>query len=135
MKTIEKAWKIADMVIAKEKEHSYYLQRLEQHQKVKKALNGGLAKMQSVWEEDGIYKRTANIEIDGDHFKSLPLYDARRRFLHWVALFNMNKIAPGGYVTLQVPKHLEGWVKGSQGTNIRTWAAEIGVKRINVVTN
>lgn len=51
----------------------------------------------------------------------------------WVAIFNMAKVAPNGYITLQVPKHIAGFVIGKAGSNINSWAREIGVKKIQVI--
>lgn len=54
-------------------------------------------------------------------------------FSDWVAIFNMNKVVPNGCITLQVPTHIAGFVIGKGGSNIKAWAREIGVKKIQVV--
>lgn len=133
--TVQRAWKIEEEVHRKFSQYRRHLEEVERYEKTKRELDGNLCGMYFTWGDDKMYRQSADIEMNGDHFKILPLYDARGNFLNYVAAFNMDKIVPGGYVTLKVLRHLEGWVKGTHGTNIRTWAAEIGVKRINVVTH
>lgn len=51
----------------------------------------------------------------------------------WIAIFDMNKIATGCIITLQVPNQLAGLVIGKDGSNIKKWARCLGVKKIQVV--
>lgn len=52
---------------------------------------------------------------------------------NWVAIFNMNKIAPDGHITLKVPKQIAGLTIGREHSNINAWAKIIGVEEIHVV--
>lgn len=81
---------------------------------------------------DTSYNSIYKISMNHENFTILrvsgPIF-----FSDWVAIFNMNKVAKNGYLTLQVPKHIAGLVIGRNGTNINAWAREIGVKEIHVV--
>lgn len=50
----------------------------------------------------------------------------------WVAIFNMNKVAKNGYLTLQVPKHVAGVFIGKNASNLHSWERELKVKKIQV---
>lgn len=77
---------------------------------------------------------TSIYEINMNHERFKVLRPLKRIYLsNWVAIFNMNKVAPNGYLTLMVPKHIAGAIIGVGGCNINFWAEEIGVKKIQVI--
>lgn len=76
-----------------------------------------------------------NLELKkaDNHFKVLVTRDSRDRKVSCYGIFDMEKIAHGGYLTLFVPKNMVGYVIGKGGCNKKRWEKELGVKKITVV--
>jgi hypothetical protein len=81
---------------------------------------------------DTPYTNFYDIKMNNEHFKILRVY-GKFYFTDWVAILDMNKICSGGLINLHVPKDIAGLVIGKSGTNIQSWAREIGVKKIQVI--
>ena len=74
-----------------------------------------------------------DIEMNHDHFKIFRIPGAWFPVSDWVVIFNMNKVAPNGHLTIQVPEHMAHLVIGKCGSNIKSWAEKLGVKEIHVI--
>lgn len=83
---------------------------------------------------DTPYCSIYDIEVNHENFKIFRPYWLLGGFSDWVAIFNMKKVAPNGYITLQVPKHIANAFIGKGGSTITAWAKEIGVKKIQVIS-
>ena len=69
-----------------------------------------------------------------NRFKVLVTRDSRdRKVSSCYGIFDMRKIAYGGYLTLLVPKDMAGYIVGKGGCNKKRWEKELGVKKISVV--
>ncbi len=68
-----------------------------------------------------------------NRFKVLVTRDSRDRKVSCYGVFDMGKIAHGGYLTLFVPENIAGYIVGKGGCNKKRWEKELGVKKISVV--
>lgn len=102
------------------------LHEVEVYQLAKKCLSGSIAQL-SYKPGLSIYP-IEDIEMNHDRFKIFRLHNS-----DWIAIFDMNKIVPNGYLTLQVPKHIAGAIIGKGGFNINSWARDLKVKKIQVI--
>ena len=68
-----------------------------------------------------------------NRFKVLVTRDSRNRKVSCYGIFDMGKIAHGGYLTLFVPGNMAGYIVGKGGCNKKRWEKELGVKKISVV--
>lgn len=68
-----------------------------------------------------------------NRFKVLVTRDSRNRKVSCYGIFDMGKIAHGGYLTLFVPGDIAGYIVGKGGCNKKRWEKELGVKKISVV--
>lgn len=129
--TVKAATKLREQVISKQVEE-YHQNRKQWKlwQEAKEALNGSLARYKEV-EHTGYFKYR-DIQLGEDHIKCFPVTDAKRNYLGGVLFFDVNKIAKGSIVTVQVPENMAGWIKGRNGGKISKWASEIGVERIQL---
>lgn len=82
--------------------------------------------------DDPPFTSIYEINMNHENFKILRV-PGSNYISGWIAIFNMNKVVPNGCITLQVPTHIAGFVIGKGGSNIKAWAREIGVKKIQVV--
>ena len=80
-------------------------------------------------------KTNENLELRkaDNRFKVLVTRDSRNRKVSCYGIFDMGKIAHGGYLTLFVPVDIAGYIIGRGGYNIESWKKELGVKKISVV--
>lgn len=77
---------------------------------------------------------TSIYEINMNHESFKILRPLNRIYLSdWVAIFNMDKVTPNGYIPLYVPNHIAGAFIGRSAANIHAWEKEIGVKKIQVI--
>lgn len=109
-------------------QHHRNLRQKELYQEAKEFLDGGVIALKEVKHHGFINYQ--DFKMDGGHIMCLPILDAKRNYLDAVAMFDLNKVASGGYLTLQVPKELSGWIKGKGGANIKEWEAKVGAKKI-----
>lgn len=131
-KMIKMAQEMRETVSKKVEEYHAALKMKKLHREAKAALDGSLARYKEVKHRD--YFATHDIQLEGDNIKCFPVVDAKGNYLNGVVFFDMNKVRRGGYVTLQVPEEMVGWIKGRHGGNIHQWASEIEVERINLVS-
>lgn len=68
-----------------------------------------------------------------NRFKVLVTRNSRNRKVSCYGIFDMGKIAHGGYLTLFVPRNMAGYIVGKGGCNKKRWEKELGVKKISVV--
>lgn len=68
-----------------------------------------------------------------NRFKVLVTRNSRNRKVSCYGIFDMGKIAHGGYLTLFVPGNMAGYIVGKGGCNKKRWEKELGVKKISVV--
>jgi len=102
------------------------LREVELYQLAKSCLSGNVAEM---FYKLGVYVNPIeDIEMNHDKFKIISLTGT-----NWVAIFDMNKIVPNSQLFLQVPKDIVGRVIGKGGENIKAWAREIRVRKIQVI--
>jgi len=129
--TIKAAKEIQKLVITEVEEYKEKLRKLNACQFAKEQLEGRIATV--CISTNTPYRDCYNANINGDNFKILRISGFLGFLSDWVAIFDMNKIVPNGYITLQVPTAYAGSVIGKSGSNIQAWAQEIGVKKIQVV--
>lgn len=127
---IEAAEKTEEFVRQEIANHELFLLRERQYHTSKLLLDGNIANFNFGFPSHSIFgnPHEINLDMNGDNFKVLFIPYSR-----YFAIFDMNRIAPNGYITLEVPKNQVGLVIGKNGSNIKYWAEKIGVKKINVV--
>lgn len=78
---------------------------------------------------------TENLDLKKatNRFKVLVTRDSKNRKVSCYGIFDMGKIAHGGYLTLFVPENIAGYIIGKNGCNKKRWEKELGVKKISVV--
>ena len=128
--TIEAAKETEKFVRQEISNYELLLTQVHQYQIAKLLLDGSIATFNFGFPSVSLYDHPdeLNLDMNGDKFKVLFIHGTR-----WFAIFDMNKVAPNGYITLQVPNDQVGLTVGRNGSNIKYWAEKIGVKRINVV--
>ena len=115
--TIASANMIKKFIEDEIEDYENVLQDVYLYQLIKKSMSGSIAKMCNL---KSYFYSIHDIEMNYDKFKILSLTDT-----DWVAIFDMNKIARNGFITLQVPKHIAGYVIGKSGRNIQNWAKNL----------
>lgn len=141
IKMLEMAEKFREEVVSQAVEnHHLYLKRQALYKEAKDALAGRVVTIKKVkhhgFVSDAKHYGSAlysEFEMEGNHIICFPVLDAKGNYMETVAMFNMNKVAPGGYLTLQVKDDLIGWIKGKKGNNIRKWTEKVGAKKIFLV--
>lgn len=129
--TIKAATELREQVISKKVEEYHKDRKMwKLWQEAKEALGGSLAQYKEV-EHTGYFKYN-DIQLGDDHIRCFPVTDAKRNYLGGVVFFDVNKIAKGSTVTVQVPKDMIGWIIGRNGGKVSKWAAELGVERIQL---
>ena len=127
--TIEAAKETEKFVKQEIKNYEIILREVEQYRTAKSLLEGKIATFNFGFPIASFqFLGQININMNKDMFRVLFIPNSL-----WFALFDMNKVTPNGYITLQVPKNQVGLVIGKGGSNIKYWAEIIGVKKINVV--
>ena len=128
--TIEAAKKTQKFVRQEINNYELILTQVHQYQIVKLVLDGSIANFNFGFPGRSIfdYPNEINLDMNKDNFKVLFIPRTQ-----WFAIFDMNRIAPNGYITLEVPKDQVGLAIGRNGSNIKYWAEKIGVKKINVI--
>ena len=128
--TIEAAEKTEIFVRHQMENYELFLLRERQYQISKLLLDGSIVNFNFGFPSISTFGNPYEINLDmyGDNFKVLFIPRTR-----WFAIFDMNKIVPNGYITLEVPKDQVGLAIGRNGSNIKYWAEKIGVKKITVV--
>lgn len=128
--TIEAAAETKKFIEEKIEEYEQVLRIVHHYTFAKKQLVGRIATV--CMSSDTPYMPSYDINVNHDHY--LILRPMGRIYIgDWVAIFNMSKIACNAHITLQVPKQIVGLVIGKEGSNIKAWANEIGVKKIQVI--
>lgn len=79
------------------------------------------------------YVHYYDIEMNHDHFKIFRIPKDIGSDSDWVVIFNMNKVARNGYLTIQVPKRIAGFAIGKNGGNLYFMKEMLGVKKITVI--
>lgn len=153
------AKKTQKFVEEKIEEYKKILQEVELYKLAKSAIGDGIAEMCYSEQLSGITESATiqvplktpintycfGILLDTEEFDTISYYYYDFNMNHdsykivksprtyWVAIFNMNKIASNGHITLKVPKQIAGLIIGREHSNINGWAKVIGVEEINVV--
>lgn len=128
--TIEAARKTEKFVEQEIEDYDQILREVQHYKFAKEKLADNVAVV--CISSDTPYTSIYEINMNHENFKILRV-PGRIYLSDWVAIFNMNKIVPNSYITLQVPQHIAGVAIGRSGTNIQAWAKEIGVKKIQVI--
>lgn len=131
--TIDAADKLTDLVQSKIAEYENILLEVSRYQHAKRLLEGDICKVchTMIFPSQCLYE----IDMNHDSFVVFGIYNGAYRsyLIHSVAIFDKNKIAPNGYITLQVPKPIASIVIGKEGRNIKSWANYLKVKYIKVI--
>lgn len=127
LESIQKAIETAYFVQDKIDEYDEIMKQVELYRLLKEQLSGKTSKMWNVSAFDFPQSLRDGIHMNHDDFKLIMLSYS------WVGIFDMNKIVPNECLYLEVPKHIAGLVIGKGGANIKNWAKELGVKRIQVI--
>ncbi len=128
--SIEAAMKTKEFVEEEINKYEEILRQVYHYQFAKNKLDGKVATV--CISTNTPYNYLYDINMNHDNFKIIrvPNYFG---YSDWVAIFDMNQVPKNGYLTLDVPKHIAGRVIGRSASNIKEWAKEIGVKKIQVV--
>ena len=131
--TIDAAEKLTDLVQSKIAEYENILLEVSRYQHAKRLLEGDICKVchTMIFPSQCLYE----IDMNHDSFVVFGIYNGAygSYLIDFVAIFDKNKIAPNGYITLQVPKPIAGIVIGKEGRNIKSWANYLKVKYIKVI--
>lgn len=74
------------------------------------------------------------MKADNEHYRVLAAYNKAGKFTGYSAVFDINKIQKGGFVTLQVSdENVKKGIIGG-GKNLREWCKNLGVRRITVIS-
>lgn len=128
--SIEAAEETEKFVQKQVNDYMQILREVNHYQFAKNQLSGQLVTV--CISRDTPFDPIYEINMNHDNFKILRV-PGRICLSDWIAIFDMNKIVPNGYLTIQVPKHIAGFVIGKAGANIQAWAKAIGVKKIQVI--
>lgn len=81
----------------------------------------------------GRRERCIDINSGKKHFRVMAAY-RKDKYTGYSAVFDMNKIKEGGYITLQVSNEdVKKSVIGALGENVRSWCKELKVEKITVI--
>ena len=128
--TLEAARETEKFVEQEVDDYDQILREVQHYKFAKEKLADGVAVV--CISRDTPYDSIYEINMNHEMFTILRPYDSIY-LSNWVAIFNMNKVAKNGYLTLQVPKHVAGVFIGKNASTLHAWAEEIGVKKIQVI--
>lgn len=127
--TIEAAREIEKFVEQEINDYKQILREVHHYRFAKEKLSGSVAVV--CISSNMPYTSIYEININHESFMIFRPY-VGIYLSDWVAIFNMNKVAKNGYITLQVPKHVAGVFIGKNASNLHSWETELKVKKIQV---
>ena len=127
--TIEAAEETEKFVKKEIENYKQILREVSHYRFAKEQLSGEILKFCRYYNTP--LERVYDINMNYEKFKILRV--SSFHLTPWVVIFDLNKIYPNSSLTLEVPKDIAGAVIGRGGANIKNWAAELGVKRIQVI--
>lgn len=135
--TAQKAWELSDFVRHKIKEKAEKMRKEEWFEHAKaifKESEDAYKIVSAIFDVEHQIEEDLELKDEESYFKLLTIKNAKgEKVSEYYGLFDMKKIHYGSSLQISVPTQIVCSVIGRQGCNIKRWADELGVKRINVV--